>query len=181
MDCYTHEGRHAVGVCSACGKALCRACVARDTPQLVCAPCMERVIGFEYRSKIEIGGWPLVHICMGIDAATRRPKIARGVIAIGNVAVGGLAIGGVALGLCTLGGVSLGLFAAIGGCAIGMGLSLGGLAVGSVAIGGLAIGGLHAVGGQAIAPSVIDARHCDEATRALLDRFLGLHLPPCRR
>jgi hypothetical protein len=182
MDCYAHEGRQAVGVCAACGKALCRGCVARESPQLVCAACNGRVIGFEYRSKLAIGGWPLVHVCLGFDAATRRPKIARGVIAVGNVAVGGLAIGGAAFGLFTLAGASFGLLSAIGGFAIGIGLALGGFAVGGVAVGGLAIGWLHAIGGLAIAPSIIDGRHCDEATREFLGRFLGGdRLPPCRR
>jgi hypothetical protein len=85
--------------------------------------------GYEYKSSITIGRWPLVHVCGGIDPQTRRPRIAKGVIAIGDIAVGVLAIGGVACGLFTIGGVSLGALLAIGGAALGLGLSVGGFLV----------------------------------------------------
>lgn len=44
---------------------------------------------------------------MGIDPATMRPRIAKGIVAIGNVAVGGVAIAGLACGLVAVGGASL--------------------------------------------------------------------------
>ena len=110
--------------------------------------------GFEYKSSITIGGWPLLHIAGGYDPRTLQPRIARGVIAIGNVAVGVLAIGGVACGLITIGGASIGLLGAIGGAAIGFGLSIGGFALGSLAIGGVAVGYLDAIGGVAITPEM---------------------------
>jgi hypothetical protein len=112
---------------------------------------------YEYRSSITIAGWPLVHICGGIDPETMKPKLARGIIAIGNIAVGVLAIGGVACGLFAVGGASIGLLLAVGGAAIGAGVSIGGVAVGTVAIGGLVIGFSHAVGGVVIAPQSIAA------------------------
>src|SRR5262245_60936494 len=96
--------------------------------------------GYEYESGTRIAGWPLLHICAGIDPLTLRPRVARGIIAIGDLAVGVLAIGGFACGLVTIGGVSLGMLLAIGGAAVGLGLSIGGLAVGTIAIGGVAAG-----------------------------------------
>src|SRR5512142_3547410 len=96
VNCYVHAGSPAVGVCAVCQKAVCRDCVARDTPRLVCRACAERGIlwGYEYRSEASIGNLPLIHVCPGVDPTTMRPKVAKGVIAIGNIAVGGVAIGG---------------------------------------------------------------------------------------
>ncbi len=111
--------------------------------------------GFEYRSSIAIGGLPLLHIAGGYDPRTLQPRIARGIIAIGNVAIGVVAVGGVACGLITIGGASIGLLAAIGGAAVGFGLSIGGFALGSIAIGGVAVGFINAIGGVAITPALI--------------------------
>jgi len=150
----------------------------------VCRTCAERqsVLGYEYRSGITIGSWPLIHVCAGVDPATMRPRVAKGIIAIGNIAVGVLAVGGVSLGLMTLGGLSLGLMLAVGGGAIGLGLSIGGLAVGSVAMGGAAIGFIYAIGGGAFGPATIDGRHCDPAAADFVRHWLGSQfLPPsCR-
>ncbi len=184
MNCYVHDRQTAIGICALCQRALCRECVRIEQPRLVCVACGERggVIGFEWKSRARIGSWPLVHVCLGNDAATLRPRVACGVIAIGGIAVGGLAIGGVTLGLVSLGGVSIGIVAAVGGVAAGLGLSFGGFALGSVAIGGLAIGLEHAVGGAAFAPHVVDGMHCDPATRDLVARSLDASLlpPHCR-
>jgi hypothetical protein len=181
MNCFTHNRTTAVGMCVVCQKAICFDCVGREAPRLVCKTCSQRggVLGFEYRSSSTIGAWPLVHVCMGADPITMRPKIANGVIAIGNIAFGGLAIGGVACGVLSLGGQSLGLACALGGAALGLGLSVGGLAVGSVACGGAAVGFVYAIGGGAFAPAVIDGRQCDEAAREFVRQWLGSNwLPP---
>jgi hypothetical protein len=135
------------------------------------------VLGFEYRSSAVIGGWPLVHVCAGVDPVTMRPRVAKGVIALGNIAIGGIAVGGLACGLLTLGGLSLGLLLAIGGAALGLGVSVGGFAVGSVAVGGAAVGLVHAVGGAAFGPSVIDSQRCDAATLEFVQRWLGASAP----
>jgi len=129
-----------------------------------------------------MGNWPLVHICMGVDQATMRPRIAKGFLAIGNIAVGALAIGGLACGLITLGGVSFGLAFALGGAAVGLGLSVGGLAIGSVALGGAAIGFVYAIGGGAFGPAIIDGRRCDPAALEFVRQWFGTSiLPPnCR-
>jgi hypothetical protein len=174
----------AVGICAVCQKAICRQCVGRDRPRLVCNTCLQTpaMLGFEYRSPITIGSWPLVHVCAGIDPVTMRPRVAKGVIAIGNVAVGGLAIGGLSCGLVTIGGASFGLLFALGGAAIGLGVSLGGFAAGSVAVGGAAIGLSHAIGGAAFGPSTIDGRHCDPSAVEFFRQWVsaGVVLLRCR-
>ena len=138
--------------------------------------------GFDYKSSITIGGWPLVHVCAGVDPDTMRPRIAKGVIAIGNISIGLVAIGGLACGLITVGGASLGLLLAVGGAALGAGLSIGGLAVGSIAIGGAAVGFQYAVGGVAVAPAALDSMRCDGALLDAARRWIGPIRPPvnCR-
>ena len=184
MNCFIHERSVAVGLCALCQRAVCRECVGRDTPRVVCRTCLEQrsILGYEYRSAATVGGWPLIHICAGVDPVTMRPRVAKGVIAIGNVAVGGVAIAGVACGLVTLGGLSLGLLIAFGGAAVGLGLSVGGLAVGFVAVGGAAIGFSYAIGGGAFGPAVIDGARCDPDAADFVQRWLGPRvLPPsCR-
>jgi hypothetical protein len=193
MNCFTHSQRPAVGMCAICQRGLCHDCVGAETPRLLCQSCAARSrmppamlgggfygFGYEYKSSVAIGGWPLLHIAGGYDPVTLRPRIARGVIAIGNIAIGGLAVGGVACGLITLGGASIGVLAAVGGAALGLGLSIGGLAVGSIAIGGAAVGFVYAIGGAATAPAVIDATHCDEAVAEFARRWLGTTVTICR-
>jgi hypothetical protein len=192
MNCFTHSGKAAVGMCVLCQKGVCHECVARQTPRLVCRACAARPsalgfgwygwygYGYEYRSSTTIGGWPLVHMCAGVDPVTMRPRVARGVIAVGNIAVGVLAIGGVACGLFTVGGASIGLLLAVGGAALGLGFSVGGFAVGSIAIGGVAVGFVYAIGGAAFGPAVIDGRRCDEAAREFARRWLAVLPPSCQ-
>ncbi|HEV2972536.1 MAG TPA: protein kinase [Pirellulales bacterium] len=132
---------------------------------------IQRAFGKEFRSKATLFGLPLVHVAYGLDPATGRNRVAKGIFAFGNMAVGvfafgGLAVGGVAfggmsLGLLTLGGVTVGLLGAFGGLALG-GFAWGGLGVGIVAMGGLACGyyafggtafGVHAMGGNGQDPA----------------------------
>jgi hypothetical protein len=182
VNCFNHDRVPAVGICAVCQKAVCRQCIVSDSPRVVCTTCLSRraVLGFEYRSPITIGGWPLIHVCAGIDPVTMRPRVAKGVIAIGNMAVGGLAIGGLACGLLTVGGASFGLFFALGGAAIGLGLSIGGFAAGSVAIGGAAVGLSYAIGGAAFGPATLDGRHCDPAALDFFRRWFGSGILPPR-
>lgn len=122
--------------------------------------------GYEYRSKRELFGLPLVHIVsgQGIDSVTGRIRVAKGIIAIGPVAVGGFAMGGAAFGILSFGGLSLGAVA-FGGAAVGARLAVGGLAIGGIALGGAAFGyyaigggawGVHAVGGNAQDPNLLE-------------------------
>ena len=128
--------------------------MTRDVSQAVCPVCGARTavptpgwprwyawgFGVDYKSAMSIGSWPLVHIASGFDPVTMTPRVARGVIAVGNVAVGAVAVGGVAVGILAVGGVAVGLLTAIGGVAMGVGLSIGGVAFGSIAIGAVAAG-----------------------------------------
>jgi len=192
MNCFTHPGTAAVGMCVVCQRGVCRDCVEAAAPRVVCRTCAAAgshvasgwyggyAWGFEYASAIRIGDWPLVHICSGVDPVTMRPRIAKGVLAIGNIAVGVLAIGGVACGVVTLGGLSLGLLLALGGLAVGVGLSTGGVAIGSIAIGGVAVGFVYAIGGAASGPAILDARRCDDAMRAFLQRWFDTLPMQCR-
>ena len=139
--------------------------------------------GYEYRSKTEIAGLPLIHVAQGIDPETGRPRVARGIVAIGNIAIGVLALGGIAFGGLTVGGLSLGVLA-LGGVAVG-GVSLGGLAVGVLfAAGGMGISALVAVGGLALAPHTISPAGVDPEAVELIRRWapgLAHHLEQLRR
>ena len=182
MNCFNHDRVPAVGICAVCQKAVCRQCIGSDRPRIVCNTCLQTraTIGFEYRSPGTIGSWPLIHICAGVDPVTMRPRVAKGVIAIGNMAVGGLAIGGLACGLFTMGGASFGLLFALGGAAIGLGVSVGGFAAGSVALGGAAVGLSYALGGAAFGPSTIDGRHCDPAAVEFFRHWVSSSVLPLR-
>jgi hypothetical protein len=129
--------------------------------------------GFEYKSKMEFFGWPLIHIASGYDPQTMRPRVAKGVIAIGGLALGGVAFGGIALG-----GVGLGLLA-FGGLAVGA-FALGGGALGIIfAAGGLAISAMYAIGGMALAPHAISGAGVDPGFHRLLQKwFPGFNLSP---
>ncbi len=96
--------------------------------------------GLDYRSQATLFGLPWLHVTAGLDPATGRQRVARGIIAIGGIAQGVVAIGGVAMGGFAFGGLALGVFA------------FGGLSLGLIAFGGLAIALLGALGGGAIAP-----------------------------
>ena len=83
---------------------------------------------FEFHSKEEISGWPLIHINLGTNPETGRPQVAKGVVAIGNIAYGLVSIGAIGFGLVTLAAFGLGL------------VSLGGIAIGLVALGAVSLG-----------------------------------------
>lgn len=127
--------------------------------------------GYEYRSKAEFLGLPLIHVSAGWDPVSGRRRIAKGIVAVGDIAVGGLAVGGVALGGIALGGLSVGL-AALDGAAIGFLLGMGGFASGYVAMGGLAIG-VYAMGGLALGAHTISAAGQDPAAVEVFRRLFG--------
>ncbi|MFQ8705813.1 MAG: helix-turn-helix domain-containing protein [Thomasclavelia sp.] len=104
---------------------------------------VRHVFTYEYKSKLAIGNFPLIHINFG-----RGFRVAKGIIAIGNISIGLFSLGCFSLGIVSFGGVALGLLA-LAGMALG-GICFGGLSVGYLAVGGLAIG-VYAAGGLAIA------------------------------
>lgn len=141
--------------CRHCGEFL----DGRGQPAPVAVPAS--FYGYEYKSRLCIGGLPLVHIASGFDTRTLRPRVARGWIAVGSIAYGVvLALGSVAFGGIAVGGVAVGL-AAFAGVAIG-GLAVGGCSLGAVfAAGGVALSLRYAVGGLAVAPYVIGSGRVD--------------------
>ncbi len=61
---------------------------------------------YEYRSRVALLGWPLVHIRFGGTPAVRRTPV-KGWIALGEVALGGLfAAGGIAMAPLAIGGIA---------------------------------------------------------------------------
>jgi tRNA A-37 threonylcarbamoyl transferase component Bud32 len=128
--------------------------------------------GRDYRTKATLWGLPLVHIAWGIDPATGRKRIAKGIIAYGDIAIGVVAVGGAAFGGIAIGGLAIGVLA-FAGCAIGL-IGLGGfaggllLAVGGGAIGGVAFGG-GAIGGVAMGGGAI-------GYYAYADGAVGVHV-----
>ena len=132
---------------------------------------------WEYKSGRTFFGLPLVHAAIGIDPATGKMRVARGVLAVGGIAEGIIAFGarargvfafgGVAIGVVAVGGLSIGLIS-MGGLAMGLLLTFGGLAMGTVAVGGGAVG-WYAFGGTAIgeyaAGGTIIAKHAIEQVK----------------
>src|SRR4051812_3478308 len=72
-------------------------------------PHMRRMFGFEYKTKATLFGLPLMHVAMGLDPATGRRRVAKGIIAIGDMAKGVIAMGGMAIGVFPMGGLAIGL------------------------------------------------------------------------
>lgn len=112
---------------------------------------------YEYKSKKELFGLPLVHINIG-----RGIKKAKGIIAIGNISIGVISIGLMSIGVLSFGVLSLALFS-LAVLSIGLLLAVGAISIGVVSIGAVSIGifslgalaiGKYAVGASAIASNV---------------------------
>lgn len=141
---------------------------------------------YEYKSKTEIRGIPLIHVNCGIGSYRAKGIIAvgnisTGVISVGLVAKGFLTAGILSLGIIAMGVLSLGLFAigciaggavSIAGIAVGI-MTLGGVGIGIVSIGGCAIATHVAVGGYSIAPVSIGYIAKGEYT-AFVEKLGGL-------
>ena len=141
-----------------------------DSSQPVQEKHFPMYVGYEYRSKLEILGWPLVHVTKGYDSLTGKPRVSKGVIAIGEIAIGGIAVGGLAVGGIAVGGLGLGVFA-LGGLAIG-GIAVGGSAIGvAAAVGGVAYSLMYAIGGLAHARYVVSPFRVDREIINLIDRI----------
>ena len=126
--------------------------------------------GYEYRSEVEIFGWPLIHITRGYDPQSGKRFVSKGLIAIGEISIGLVAIGGFAMGAVAIGGMGIGLIA-IGGLAAGL-IAFGGLAFGiSVAVGAAAYSFMYAVGVMAHAQYVISLFRVDREIFDHLGQF----------
>jgi RNA polymerase sigma factor (sigma-70 family) len=131
---------------------------------------------FEYRSRLALLGWPLVHVRFGGTSADRaRPVKAwiavadvaiGGVFAFGSLALAPICAGGLSLGGIVFGGFSAGVLTYAG---FGLGIwAMGGFVLGWWAMGGVAVGWTAAVGGVAIAhefaqAGVAVANHANDA------------------
>lgn len=136
---------------------------------------------WEYRSRAELLGLPLVHIRFNRSAAQRGPvrawfaagDFAFGVLfAFGGLAVAPVCVGGIAMGLMPWGGAAVGLFA-IGGFALG-GWVFGGFALGWQAFGGCALAWNAAMGGLAVARDVAlgGVAHAAQANSEIASQFM---------
>jgi hypothetical protein len=136
---------------------------------------------WEYRSKLELLGLPLVHVRFGRSAVQRTPVkawIAAGdfafglLFAFGGLAVAPMSIGGMAIGLMSWGGAAIGLFA-MGGFALG-GWVFGGFALGWQAFGGCALAWNAAMGGLAIARDFAlgGVAHAAQANSEIASQFM---------
>lgn len=116
---------------------------------------LPQLTDFEFRSNEEINDWPLIHINIGTNPETGRPRVARGVVAIGNIAFGVVSIGGAAFGVVTLAGFGLGIVS-LAGIAIGI-VALGGVALGyAFALGAVVLSAKFAIGAIGLSSNVID-------------------------
>jgi len=55
--------------------------------------------GYEWRTKAEIAGWPLIHIAVGRSKKTGKLLVAKGIIAVGQFAVGLITIAQFGIGV----------------------------------------------------------------------------------
>jgi hypothetical protein len=90
------------------------------------------ITGREWRSELQVAGFPLIHIAFGRDA-NHRILMAQGVIAIGQYAAGGICIsqfgiGVVCLSQFSVAGVSVAQFAIAGYALAQFGIVIDGIA-----------------------------------------------------
>lgn len=107
---------------------------------------------YEYKSKLQIKGVPLVHINVGLGVYVAKGIIAIGNISLGLISLGFISLGIIAFGLLALGLIALGVFSlGIVSCgAIACGLfSFGAVAFGYLSMGAVAIG-KYSIGACAI-------------------------------
>ena len=121
---------------------------------------LNQINEFEYRSKEEINGWPLIHINIGTHPETGWPRVAKGVVAIGNTAYGVVSIGGAAFGAVTLAGFGFGI------------VSLAGFSIGIIALGPVALGYEYALG--AVVLSAKTAIGVIDFAQSFLGGLLGI-------
>jgi len=131
----------------------------------------------DFKSKMKIGSFPLVHITAGICPETGKRLWAKGVIAIGRKAFGVFALGQLSIGVIAIGQLSIALGFALAQLSIAGFFSIGQGAVGVVAIGQFAYG-YYALGQIAYGQYILSMSTRDfEAVnffKGLWEKFFGL-------
>lgn len=61
MNCFIHDRTAAVGFCALCQKGVCRECVGRETPGLVCRSCVQGRDGNVIRRRSSLCAGGLAH------------------------------------------------------------------------------------------------------------------------
>ncbi len=136
---------------------------------------------WEFRSRTELLGMPLIHIRLGKPSPNWSPVKAwiaagdfayGGLFALGGVAIAPVCVGGLAIGLISWGGVALGAFV-LGGLAFG-GWAFGGMAIGWQAFGGCAVAWNAAMGGLAVARefAVGGVAHAAQSNNEIATQFM---------
>jgi RNA polymerase sigma factor (sigma-70 family) len=136
---------------------------------------------WEYRSRLELLGLPLIHFRFNRSAVKRTPvkawiaagDFAFGVLfAFGGLAIAPISVGGIAIGLIPFGGAAVGLFV-MGGFALG-GWVFGGFALGWQSFGGCALAWNAATGGLAIARDFAmgGVAHAAQANNEIASQFM---------
>ena len=125
------------GIYVEAGSGLCPVCSAASNNNDIAE---KKVRGFEWRSRGEFAGWPLVHIAFGKNKSTGKLYVAKGVIAIGQFAVGIITVAQFGVGVLFGFGQFVAGYAAAGQLALAFYFGMGQLASGITAIGQLAFG-----------------------------------------
>lgn len=116
--------------CPVCGHALSHQAPAGS----------RRWRGFEWQSRTEFFGWPLIHVAFGKDPATGKFRVAKGIIAVGQFAVGLITFAQIGIGLLFGFGQCIFGLTAVAQAAFGIYFGLGQLATGWTAIGQICFG-----------------------------------------
>lgn len=96
--------------------------------------------GFEWKSRAQILGWPLLHIAFGRNKKTGKLMAARGIIAVGQFGVGLITIAQFGIGFLFGFGQFVGAPMAVGQIALGIYFGLGQFSTGVTAVGQFAFG-----------------------------------------
>lgn len=136
--------------CRECGKEVsseafaCPACGAPRPTEPVW-----KGFGIDWKSRTTLFGIPLVHVAIGFDAR-RRPRVAKGIIAIGQFAVGLITIAQFGIGFLFGFGQFLVGFVVVAQFAGGVLLGIGQLATGVLAIGQI-VAGIYGLAQEGVA------------------------------
>ncbi len=133
--------------CPECGASISEKAVACPKCGNPMRPMAELMVparflrrGFEWKTKAEILGLPLIHIAIGYNKETGRLHVAKGIIAVGQFGIGLITIAQFGIGILFVFGQFTAGILAIGQIAVGIYFGLGQLATGMTAIGQLALG-----------------------------------------